>query len=584
VRDLKFILQQNYETSRALIIGINQYKNASPLAYAVNDATEVKQILVAELGFEDENIIILTDKDATKSIIMKSFLRFSNDDVKVDDRLFVFFAGHGHTKSGVRGDVGYLVPHDADMDDYSTFIRWDDLTRNADLIRAKHILFVMDACYGGLAVNRDLKPGSSRFLRDMYQRFSRQVITAGKADETVSDSGGPISGHSVFTGHFIEGLRGKAANELGVITGTGLMSYVYTKVSNDLNSEQTPHYGQFDGDGDFIWFVPNGNSQSNDGTVDNDELISIPYVNEVIKNRTTNDKIEYVKELISSDKTQIKLHDFAVEEVRDFLSLTSEDNFTRTGQYSDIELFERLASYETYTKDISAIMACLSHWANGNQFSVLSKVALRMSDRLIESQDGLRIWVNLRWYPLILMTYSAGIAAIESKNYKSLAELFFTKLPSSDYDNKSVSFIERLANAISELIDTFKRLPDHERNYTPISEYLFKLLQPELDNLFFLGKGYESIFDDFEVFLALVVADFGMQNGSGAWGPIGRFGWKQGRFGTNRNSAFDRIKNDAESYKNNWPPLTAGLFGGSYDRFESVVVEYQEKVLSKLHW
>ena len=157
MRDLKFILQQRYETSRALVIGINQYKNASPLGYAVNDAHDVREILVEELGFETENVIYLADQDATKSNILKSFLRFSNDDIKVDDRLFVFFAGHGHTRSGVKGEVGYLVPYDADMDDYSTFIRWDELTRNAELVRAKHILFVMDACYGGLAVYRDLR-------------------------------------------------------------------------------------------------------------------------------------------------------------------------------------------------------------------------------------------------------------------------------------------------------------------------------------------------------------------------------------------------------------------------------------------
>jgi len=175
VRDLKFILKQNYDTSRALIIGINQYKKASPLSYAVNDAKEIKDILIGELSFIKKNIIYLTDKKATRSNILKAFLSFTQDEVQVDDRIFVFFAGHGHTRKGFRGEVGYLVPYDADMDELSTFIRWDELTRNAELIRAKHILFVMDACYGGLAVNRDLQPGSSRFLKDMYQRFSRSL-------------------------------------------------------------------------------------------------------------------------------------------------------------------------------------------------------------------------------------------------------------------------------------------------------------------------------------------------------------------------------------------------------------------------
>ena len=142
------------------------------------------------------------------------------------------------------------------MEDFATFIRWDELTRNAELIRAKHMFFIMDACYGGLALNRYLHPGSTRFLKDMMLRYSRQVLTAGKADEVVSDSGGPLPNHSVFTGHLIEGLRGKAATEDGIITAGGLMAYVYGKVAKDKNSNQTPHYGYFDGDGDFIIQAP----------------------------------------------------------------------------------------------------------------------------------------------------------------------------------------------------------------------------------------------------------------------------------------------------------------------------------------
>lgn len=581
MRDLKFMLQKNYETSRALVIGINEYTNAPPLGYAVSDAEEIKDILITELGFEEDKVTYLSDKGATKFNILKSFLRFSNDDIKVDDRLFVFFAGHGHTRAGVKGDVGYLVPHDADMDDLSTFIRWDELTRNAELIRAKHILFVMDACYGGLAVHRNLKPGSSRFLKDMYQRFSRQVITAGKANEVVADSGGPLPNHSVFTGHFIEGVRGKAANEYGVITASGLMAYVYSKVSNDINSEQTPHYGQFDGDGDFIFSVPEENLAPEDETKGTDDLITIPYVSEVRDVKTTDEKIDYVKELISSGASQIKLHDFSVEEVRKFLSSTSEDSFAVQGSFSEGEFLERLGSYEKHTKDLSSITACLSHWANDNQLNVLTKIVSRSCDRLLESQGGLTVWLNLRWYPLLLLIYSAGIAAVESKNYKSIAEIFYTKLVSTDSSGKDLYFIQWIASAVGDLGNVFKKIPEHEKQYTPISEYLYKLLQPSLDDLFFLGKGYESVFDEFEILFALAVADIKKSEDNYIWGPVGRFGWKDRLHGT---SPFQRLRDEAARHKSNWPPIKAGMFGGDYKRFEDIAEEYQTEIIGQLRW
>src|SRR5947208_2370067 len=142
------------------------------------------------------------------------------------------------------------------MDDKSKLIRWDDLTRNADIIPAKHILFVMDACYSGLAIQRAGQPGERRFVTDMLQRQSRQVITAGKADEVVADGGGPRGENSIFTGYLLEGLHGKAADDGGVITASNLMNYAYRKVSTDSRSNQTPHFGHIDGDGDFILWQP----------------------------------------------------------------------------------------------------------------------------------------------------------------------------------------------------------------------------------------------------------------------------------------------------------------------------------------
>ena len=185
---------------------------------------------------------------------MEKFLSYES--LGPDDRLLVFFAGHGSTVSSSRGPVGYLVPVDGKLKDKSSLIRWDDLTRNADIIPAKHILFVMDACYSGLAIQRTFSAGERRFVSDMMQRSSRQVITAGKADEVVADGGGPTGNNSIFTGYLLEGLAGNAADQAGVITASNLMNYAYQKVAADSRSKQTPHFGHVDGDGDFIFCLP----------------------------------------------------------------------------------------------------------------------------------------------------------------------------------------------------------------------------------------------------------------------------------------------------------------------------------------
>lgn len=244
-----------YHDSWALIIGINSYLKAPHLDYACNDADSIASILANDLHFSPGKIFTLKDNQASKDAILETFDNFRRKTDK-DDRIIFFFAGHGMTTNGLRGPIGYLIPVDGNPENFSSLIRWDDLTRYSDIIPAKHILFIMDACYSGLALQRSISPGTQRFVSDMLQRCARQVITAGKADETVADGGGPLGKNSIFTGHLIHGLKGEAADESGVITANILMSYVYNNVAQDGESHQTPHYGHLYGDGDMILKTP----------------------------------------------------------------------------------------------------------------------------------------------------------------------------------------------------------------------------------------------------------------------------------------------------------------------------------------
>lgn len=105
------------------------------------------------------------------------------------------------------------------------------------------------------------------------------MLTAGKADETVADSGGPRSGHSIFTGHLLDALEGNAADAHGTTSANAVMAYVYERVAKDPHSQQSPHFGFFDGDGDFIFStsisLPSGDQAEKEGS---DLLIETPAI------------------------------------------------------------------------------------------------------------------------------------------------------------------------------------------------------------------------------------------------------------------------------------------------------------------
>ena len=109
-------VQRLYGGSWAVLIGINRYQNPRipRLRYAVNDAKAIERALLAQ-GFRQDRIITLTDDKATKAAIERLLGDELRQQVGADDRLLVFFAGHGKTDQ-LRSaeDEGYLVPVDGD--------------------------------------------------------------------------------------------------------------------------------------------------------------------------------------------------------------------------------------------------------------------------------------------------------------------------------------------------------------------------------------------------------------------------------------------------------------------------------------
>ncbi len=260
-----------YRDSHALVIGINGYTAWPKLSHAVRDAQAVRESLVTRFGFRADNVTLLTDADATRANILKALNERFGDArrVKRDDRVFVFFAGHGSTRRLPSGrEVGYIVPVDAGLNDLQAdAIAMPQLQEVAEAITAKHALFVIDACYSGLGLTRGGSAAAdSNFARTNARRIGRQMMTAGGADQQVADDG--PGGHSVFTWTLLQALSGKAdLNGDGLITATELAAYIAPAVS--AIAHQTPAFGSLPGSegGEFIFELPTAQEPGLSGAV-----------------------------------------------------------------------------------------------------------------------------------------------------------------------------------------------------------------------------------------------------------------------------------------------------------------------------
>ena len=239
-----------YSKSHALVIGIDNYAAGWPrLGQAVKDARKIARALEAQ-GFE---VILKTDLDSRS--LRQTFEDFFIDKGKDKDaRLFVWFAGHGHTDE--RGE-GYLIPTDGVLErDRSRFRRTAlSLRRFGEFVRladSKHVFTIFDSCFAGTIFNVARAAPPPQITR-ITTRPVRQFLTSGDAGQTVSDDG-------TFAKLFVEALQGERradGNRDGYITASEMGAFLDAKMSNYSRNRQTPRYGKLRSPeydkGDFVF-------------------------------------------------------------------------------------------------------------------------------------------------------------------------------------------------------------------------------------------------------------------------------------------------------------------------------------------
>ena len=150
--DIIYPSDEIYDNSYALIIGIDKYENVQNLNYAVKDAESIQDILVNTFDFPEDNVRLLKNEEANKDAILKAFSDLTKK-AESNDRVLIYFAGHGETLDLTEGgERGYLLPVDGDKEDlYLSSIGMDELEKISEMSKAKHMLYLVDACYSGIA-------------------------------------------------------------------------------------------------------------------------------------------------------------------------------------------------------------------------------------------------------------------------------------------------------------------------------------------------------------------------------------------------------------------------------------------------
>lgn len=236
--------------SYALVVGISHYENLptqAQLKFPEDDANDIYTALISPEGgqFPAENVHRLIGSQATLANIRHELEDWLPSVSKDDDRVLIYFAGHGFVWQG----HGYLAPYDVDPAHIdSSAYPMDTLSEVFGAkIHAKWRVLLTDACHSGAI----LPAADPQAVNDSLKNLNPSVfsLTASRDRERSFESPRWGGGHGVFTYYVIKGMQGEAdTSGDGAVTADELAEYVHVNVRTDTNQLQNPtsDRGSFD--------------------------------------------------------------------------------------------------------------------------------------------------------------------------------------------------------------------------------------------------------------------------------------------------------------------------------------------------
>ena len=315
----------------------------------------------------------------------------------------------------------------------------------------------------------------------------------------------------------------------------------------------------------------------------------------------SSEAVAQVKQMLLDPTRRIELHDLVTDianNCRRALSDETQFPFAAEGNAKELTktAVERVEQYWQTTKPVLEILAAGCAWGEANHERLWSSTVRGIAN-LTGPASGKTMLLNLRHFPPLAALYTAGLAAVYGQNYSALRAVAIDTKERTDYagdiplvgrshvwrpfeNNKILADILAIQAAQpADQPQDFDKLFDDLTarkiggRFTPVSDYLHDSLRDIFSFLILNPDDYTETFDHLEVLLSALAIDLQASSSysDGPW--LGSFTWRSHGAATVERKIQDELKERGER----WPPLQAGLFGGSFDRATKAFDELIEK-------
>ena len=274
-----------------------------------------------------------------------------------------------------------------------------------------------------------------------------------------------------------------------------------------------------------------------------------------------------LKKYLPDERYRIQLRDLITREAEKLYEELFYGRFpvnirSSTNEEFETRIQDRVQDYEALTETLQALLITGCYWGEELHEERWAKCLERIANPSPTIESGGLVWLNLRYYPALLLLYAGGLASIAAERYNNLAALL-TKARRFLREGESSPLVLSLYPEIVMEKKYARRILPGVGSYTPLNDHLQQVLRDPLREYLPQDENYQECFDRFEYLFALVHVDFLEKQEGHIWGPLGCFVWR------NRNIMMD-IELEVKDAGKNWPLLKADLFDGSLGRFQDI--------------
>lgn len=236
-----------------------------------------------------------------------------------------------------------------------------------------------------------------------------------------------------------------------------------------------------------------------------------------------------LKRYLAEDRYRIRLHDLLESAVSDVQARWKSAGLEMgSPQATDLEIFNRVKSYDSSMEILLALAAELGRWSRSEHFQAITDTLETLCDRTLNQGSYIPLWQELSRYPATLFLYAVSLSALKAGNIELIGKLLSMQIASSNGKSEPIVALLPPMKLVANTESLWPLFKGSKRK-TPLSEWIESQLRFLTTRSLAADQYHDpfsALFDKFEMLISICYRALTRAEKNWLWVPVGCWIWR----------------------------------------------------------